>query len=417
MGSIKQHTSFGFDFGCEILGPIFYEYCHLLHSYCLSLAYDSKWNLLFMSRGGFRLKYLFDLYRKIHLIDELVEEKCFFVSRFSVARACLYDDREYVSGLIEKEFIGLKIKKMIFALLGEESGSFHGGRYEELVRSGTLLALLEDDVCASQKLSEMALEQRDLFGEYLSDLIGGSRRLCLVDTGWTGNTQAMLMRSFPQVEWLGLYFGKWNYSKAYQWHFADVVGISVEGTGYNPFSPSTAIFFYHHLIEGLLEPTLNSTEGYLRDLVSGTVVPDNVNADIDQLVQPASDEHVLAGVVEYFQSVDPSESKSTIRLNSRKAYKLLARKIMNPTDIDLKILQVGARSADFGKEVSVPVVACRDVQGSYFSVFGNLRRALWKQGQIVLDCGGAAKLVLFIYNSFVSLCCLLRLFVKIVHRR
>lgn len=389
----RKATRSSYRVGRELLGPIFYQYCYRLQHY-LEAARDGSAVALFMARGGFRLQYLHELYRGRNGLDPAIPERPFFVSRFAAARGCLLGDPGFVAPLITREFAGLPVEVMLGALL-PGAPLPDGGLPDAASSAGGLIALLERPDRLGDLLREALAEQTALLREYLYGLIGGARRVLLVDSGWTGNTQAMLMRSFPDLDWLGCYFGRWDYRRCHPGHFGSVIGVSLDGTGYHPLQPATALFCYHHLIEGVLEVPIASTSGYLRDPATGQVVPDSQIAGQPLCAGPAPGEQMFQGVVDYFRELPSQQSGVAVDLNARLAFQTLGRLILYPQPGDYGVLLVPRRSADFGKPDQVPVLVEWGDPASLSCLIKRLRGSLWVQGQVARDWGRLAPVLQF----------------------
>ena len=80
-----------FLFSKNILGPIFYEFCHLLHKE-ITNNYNDSYIILYMARGGLRLRYLYQLYRKLNNLKCNLTEKDLYISRLACTKSCLYTE-------------------------------------------------------------------------------------------------------------------------------------------------------------------------------------------------------------------------------------------------------------------------------------------------------------------------------------
>jgi hypothetical protein len=340
-----------------------------------------------MLRGGIRLKYLYDIYCCVNSKVKVVDEKLFFTSRFAAAKGCFASDKDYVARIIEREFSNCTIADMVKAVI-PDSYIPSDAWYTKTVEQGDFQALLEHENGLGGDLYNVLQVQSKLFKDYIRDLVGDCNEVVLIDTGWTGNTQSMLMRSFSDLEWLGLYFGKWDYNRVHPVHFPNVIGIVVEGTVYNPYSPETAIFSYHHFIEGILEPPIDSTSCYLHDSASEKVRPDNYfDASVDTRIEPQPYEHKFKGIVDYMLDTPRGLCGSEIAIRARLAYRKLARLILFPRRSELESMLVDDRSADFGKNTYVPILIDDKPRSEIASVVERARRSLWTQGQLARDCG------------------------------
>ena len=372
-----------YEFAKDLLGPIFYEFCAKLHTYLLANTLDNSQEavVLYMARAGLRLRYLYNLYRRLNNYQPVCDEKDFYISRLSAAKACLVDDFEYVAPIIVREYsrysIAQLLKGVVYWTLDlPDNWHYLNASFDNFKR------VYWFDNSISKSIRKYFIEQSNLFRKYVKNLVQSRSKVFLVDSGWTGNTQAMLMRSFPSIRWTGLYFGKWDYRKVCPSHFSQIVGLCLDDAIHDETKPQSAMFHYHHLIEDPLEIKFPSTEGYTYNKVTGEVTPNTMNAE-ESILAPHQEDIHFAGIVEYFQFQQPS-SLEKICENAEQAYSQLKRFILFPKKKEITMMTVRDRSADFGKDESNSIL----IQPQRFSLQEKRRRilqALWKEGQVTLE--------------------------------
>ena len=368
-------------FGYKVLGPIFYNFCEILREYQLCYS-DAK--ALYASRAGVRIKDLFILYLKNNGYSESCDQQDFWVSRFSVYKAFLDRDFEYVLPFMINAFLHMTYKNMLKCII---PNSKCDSKYanETITLDIFRKIYYEDQSNCSKALRKHFNEQEILFNEYLDQNFSNTKNLLIIDSGWHATGQAMFMRNLKQFNWVSLYFGRWNPTGKNAWHFYNVTGCIIEHNFYNPFKPETAILRYFHLIEDILEPSMPSVEYYLKE--NGKVIS---NADRSKI--KAEKDPLFEGIIEYFNDSKPRISPYVISLNSKKAIKRLKKMICFPNKKIAELLVTPPRSNDFGKTTATPVLnfnRSRKLKEKIKSI----KRSLWKEGQIAIEFSWLHKLI------------------------
>ncbi len=380
------------NFGREVLGPIFYDYCHRLHSHMLS--YDERnASFLFCARAGLRLSYLYELFAKAQGVQPPKNAShIFWLSRFMVAKGLFLRCPESAMNLIAKEFGHTATQFMLPCLLPNyvtgKSDIDISLEFDFLVLNSSVTPSVVMQVFDSkgeygQVLRSHYTQQANLFETQINNLMRDSQLGVLIDSGWNATTQRLLMEGYPEIDWHGLYFGRFGDPKVNNWHFSNAVGLMLESYNYIPEKLENCIHYHHHIIEDLLEPDSPSVE-YLR-LQNDDVLPDRTYDRFDYKI-PGNAQNHYRGVIEYFESsVSRASSLYQIRASSHEAWKILHEKVCFPSREDVNIVDVRERSADFGKKEKNPILirAAREISERDKDV--RLERAVWKQGQIALD--------------------------------
>lgn len=382
-----------YSFGKNILGPIFFDFCRKLHIYLTSLRYDAT--CLFASRGGVRLLYLYQLYLKTQSLSRPLPLKKFFISRILAVKGTIYHSYEDAVRLLLREFPNSSIRYFLDCFCPELSIKIPKHLQNRQINSKIINDLIVGTYSWVTPIQEYLKKQEKLMAAYLGSLTEGRRNILLVDTGWTGTTQHLLMQGFPGYEWRGLYFGKWDTWKENPPHFYTINGIGLEGKHYIRKKPETAILHYHHIIEGPLEPKFKSVE-LLKRNVSGEITS-SFPID-DGLIMPQGKEYHFRGICDYFSKPkNISEASKDVFI----ARKKLARKILYPSPADTNVMLVEPRSADFGKKNSISVLGETQIRNKskLISRLHRIEKALWKQGEITVEFSLLYPIINFLYNN------------------
>jgi glycosyltransferase involved in cell wall biosynthesis len=379
-------------FGRDVLGPIFFDYCHRLHTYFLS--YDNRpATFLFCSRAGLRLKYFYDLFIRAQDYQLPSNElNLFWTSRYMTAKGLYSRNPQVAFQLITKEFSHTNVNEMLPCLLPawamakieEDCLSEFNSFLYSTPNEPILEQIFAGKNKFSQRLREHYQQQADFVEEQIQNLTQGKEVAVLVDSGWQGTIQRLLMEGYPEIDWHGLYFARMGNSQANNWHFFNTIGLMLESYGYDPKKPESCIHHHHHIIEDLLEPSIPSVEYLLRDKQSGAILPAEICHQSDYLT-PGDNEHHYQGIIDYIRLSQKRQGLLEIRRRSHEAWQILHQKICFPTPEDVQIVNVRQRSADFGKAEKNPVIIESNHRHGHRSTAERLKHTLWIQGQIALE--------------------------------
>lgn len=376
-------------FGKEILGPIFYEFCFKLMAY-INTQDPKKTIVLYQSRGGLRLRYLFNMFIKNNKINIECLQKDFFISRLAVINGCLSLDFDYVYSVLINKKRSDNIKNIISAFLERNVSSnelFGFNNFKEVYFSESELGV---------SLREHFCKQSRMFKLYFQEITENMENIILVDSGWVASTQGILMHSFSNKNFIGTYFGKWDYDSSNPWYFSSVNGLSVENNSYNFFNKRGSILHYHHLIEDILEPEISSVKKYNKYFIDAKL---SKNFEDDKNILEKEEDFLFKGIISYFEQTQ-NKSISKVYKEATLAYNKLSKKILFPKKEDVLVMAVGKRSHDFGNDGEAPVNLVKSVGFSLKPKIKNIRQSLWKQGQIRIEFGFFASLFLWAYYLY-----------------
>lgn len=393
--TIKNQRDAGF-----LLGPLFYEFCCRLYWMCSN--YNSEEDaLLFMSRGGLRLKYLYELFLAKNNISSKIRSYPFWISRFAAVKLSFTENPELAVSNIVREFSYTDCKTMAKALLPAELYSNKELLLDTIppeignavVNRENFFNLYYHTCPYSEQLRLHFNDQRRLGMAYLNDDFGCFKYLHTVDTGWFGSTLGSLQTGCRNWQWDALYFGRWNYRDETPWYFNDIVGIMIDARGLNKHNPIDIFLEYHHILEAVLEPDLPSTEYYLPDLKNNSMIE-----DWQKKIAGDEDEQMWNGVLEYFDSA-PSIALSDVVDSTQKVLKTWKRVLHFPSATEARILEVPPRSADFGKNDKTSIFSIFPYKNR-IEYWRNIKRTLWPVGAIAVS----SKRCIFLKQLFWHIC-------------
>jgi len=367
-----------------LLGPLFHEFCCRL--YWISANCDPDEDaLLFMSRGGLRLQYLYELFLKKNGLPARIRAFPFWISRFAADKLTFTANPELAAEHIVREFSYTDCRTVAAALLPDEMFPDKAELVKtippELGSAGLtrerFFELYHHPCPYSESLREHFRDQRSKGLAHLKARFGSFKYLHTVDTGWFGSTLGSLQTGFRDWQWNAFYFGRWNYREAAPWYFNDIVGLMIDAVGLEGRKPIDVMLEYHHILEAVLEPELPSTEYYLTPERCNSMIP-----GWERRIAGGADEPMWEGVKEYFETA-PSCLLPEVTAATRQALKVWRRVLRYPTPAEARILEVPPRSADFGKNERTPVFG--DIaQSSRAEYWKSVRRSLWPAGAIAV---------------------------------
>ena len=362
-------------FSKNILGPIFYEFCHLLHEEVNNNYNHDTDIILYMARDGLRLRYLYQLYRQSNNLKCKLVEKDFYISRFCCAKSCLYTDFDYVFDFIMTTEHSSSFTEIFESIIKAQdlSQNFRDG-----CKQGELyIEKLKNRYQESYWLKSYFLEHNIRLKKYLDDLLEGKQKIILVDSGGSGTTQGMLMRSFSQYEWIGLYFyaksrPKNNSNNA---HLKHILGVSSDEIRHNKY-PRSCIFSHSLLIEAVLKIDFPSTEEYQYN--EGKVMPINGIASESTIAPNLNDKNpYFLGIIEYFKEQKQFDSNK-IHNKANEAYKHLFRLIKFPRKSELSMMDCSTSDS--------PEVLKKSKELKSFQAKRSLvKTSPWRSGQTTLE--------------------------------
>lgn len=376
--------SMQYDFGYQVLGPVFRLFCYRLR---LIEQYKRQTPVLFLSRGGIRLHYFYQQYLGANKLALIAPRHDFYISRMAAFSVLLSLGSRYAAEEIAKEYAFQPIGSVMrFFLPQEEFISWHGGLMAAgedpavPVSADYLMKLASGFRPHETSFQSHIARQHDLLVEYFGTLMGAQREAILVDTGWSGSIIKSLQDIFPDVDFTAAFFGRFNYGKPPPRWFDSITGLVMQNEHYNPLKPQSAIVFHRHLIESLCEPAWQSVQYFERR--GGIVQP--ASGIMPERVKAPAAEEAIAGAVRDFIFSKPVTSPEHVVAEYHVAIKRLARILKYPRAQEARLFGVPPRSADFGRDMMVPVLLPVSTTGRRID---RIRQSLWHQGQAALEYG------------------------------
>lgn len=393
MNSPQNYTNqdLGHSIGYELLGPVVHRWLLGLEQHVAFFG-DGDTRFLFCARAGVRIKELYKIYiegRGRSIPDNM---RTLWVSRLALCKGLYSSEPNRVAKIIEVEYQAQSIRTIIQGLLRHAP--------EILQRCDLTSKDLDADAhnfggwltskSSTARLIGDYLEQSSrAFNSNLDSILSGSSKAVLIDSGWQGTGQSLLHHGRPDVDWYGLYIGR-ILTPSHDHTITDrVIGLLFQAESFDPKKPETAVTLHRHLFETLLEPNAPSIEEVIGgpcDNVAKAQIAANKAAEVDQ-----EQDRIFLMVREYLRdhtNLEPAEILS----RHQAAMPKLARILANPSRQEALSIFAKDRSADFGKDLHVPVLIsdgdAKNLPPHYANRDNRIQHSLWPQGQIALEFDG-----------------------------
>ena len=376
--------------GNDLVGPVIHHWLLNLHQH---IAYftDDQTAFLFCARAGVRIQRLYNMFLAGRHFQPVGSPEIFWVSRLAVGKGTYNKQVAAVTKIISDEYYHSSLRELVQGVLRN-----HPDKLDKIDLSGSALGkpgVGFSDWLGAKSAPARAVESyldecSETFAEYLKDLVGHAKRVVLIDSGWQGTSQSLLTHAFPEYDWKGLYFGRIMTPKADMSIRHDIVGLMFEAEAYDPSKPATAFVLHRHLIETLLEPNGPSVEDIYfgpSKAVVETQVQQNLTDPSDE-----SNEPLFHAVTEYLRR-NADLSATEIVARGQTAMEELAQWLAFPSSDQATATITKSRSADFGKDLLVPVLLSKD-HPKWSDSDLRVQHALWPSGQVALEyVGGVAR--------------------------
>ncbi|MDP2520913.1 glycosyltransferase [Shimia thalassica] len=391
--------------GYELLGPIVHRWLLGLDQHMAYLD-DGETSFLFCARAGVRIKELFEIYLEGRNRTWPENAHMFWISRLALCKGLYSRQREQALQIIVREYQDHPIRSIIMGLLRHAPEVLEGCDLTTPdldAQSDSFTEWLRADSDVSRKLLTYLTESGTAFDTQVKKLLEGSRRAVLIDSGWQGTGQSLLHHAFPDIDWFGLYVGR-TLTPSHDGSIVDrVIGLLFQSESFNPEIPETAISLHRHLFETLLEPNGPSIEEILGgpcDAKAREQIGANEAAEATHAKDP-----LFLLVREYLKDHSDLDLAEII-VRHQIAMPKLARVLAQPTKAEALALSCKDRSADFGKNLNVPILIdpseTNNLPESYANRDFRIQSSLWPQGQIALEFSGKLRDELQLRSSGLS---------------
>lgn len=364
-------------FGCNVFGPIVTQFCLLIWLYAVEAEAGHKPCLLFCARGGVGIREAFERVLAKFSLPLGVRRENIMISRLVAVRGALLARSHSAIEELDREFRGSAFADVAVAL---------GGRtyqlpeeWQQPFRAQPFVTLLFGNTGA-EVLADIE-RQNALFARHFKQLVGDSDRVILCDTGLYGSTQRLLASAFPDLRVETIQFARSNYKGHGEEHFPKVTGLLVAQNFYSPLNVYSCVLRYWHLIESLFEPAVPSVSLFAED--ERGQVGANCGDISFGAIDPSEKNPLLSGALAYIQAL-PADGGTVALGDAEVAWHRLKRAITRPTEAELRCLEVGGRSVDFGRPEVLRIFA--PGQGQTFTrKLMSLKAQLWREGAIARE--------------------------------
>ena len=376
--------------GYSLLGPVVHRWLMALDQY-VSYFDDGDTRFLYCSRAGGRIAALYDIYLEGQGRTRGASHQMFWVSRMALCKGTFDQNPTRASQVIESEYYHQTVRHAVAGLMRnadqDELDRLLSGA--DLKTPGYDFGTWIDSGSPAAKTTRTYLKASSTaFDSYLQECVDGADRAVLIDSGWQGTSQSLLTRAYSDITWQGLYIGR-ILTSHHDTHIVDqVIGLLFQGESYDPEFPETAITAHRHLFETLLEsngPSIEEIVGGPRSEIAKTQIEQN------QRDTPSKSNDELFLYVRDYLTAHTDSSFAEILARHQKAMPALARILVQPTQSEAKAILCKPRSADFGRDIVVPVLNPTEedtAETADLDADQRVQQALWTQGQIALEYEG-----------------------------
>jgi len=386
----------------DLLGPLFYRY--LFKLYLTQIAYDSNDTvILFLARGGLRLRAFYEKFLKVNNLESHIPYSDFYVSRMALVKASMISHYEIAIRDFLKEYGWHSIGETVSCFFGQDVYS----QWTKKPGAQNPTIPINQDSCnqlfwshteSADYLRQLLREQQEFYLEYRNEILGRKKNVLVIDTGWSGSILNYMQILDEEREYTAQYFGRYNYGQGELPWFNKVIGVEVEGQKFDRKKPVTAVFLNRHLIEGICEIKWPSVTGYQK-LDKKSLGPIGGGAP-ESLIAPVREEVQAYGVAIYICAAKDGLNIEAIHSSGERASRQLCSRLMYPSKCDLVCFSVGSRSADFGKNLDVPVFLSPIRNVFKMSIkLNNIKNSLWPLGQMTLEFPKTHHFLQFVYHG------------------
>ncbi len=365
------------EFGRDVLGPVVGEFCLRLWNLASLIDEPDDAAMLFCARGGLTMLGAYERFLDATGLESPVRAVPLMTSRLAATRPALAPALREGGSLgpsaaatLHYEFRDSTTAHTVRALSGLDLDEAVPGATEPTTPESLLEALRHSGGAAAR---EEILLQADRFDAHLRAAAGGANHVMLVDTGLHGTTGLLVAEGFPDLRVSSAMIARIPRSLRGA-AGVPTFGLLEDSNGYSPARRRSALLRYWHFVEWLFEPDLPSVRRF--DEVDGGLL-----SNLEQVegwrerVRPDAGS-MLAGVFAYLEEDLRDGAAGRVLADAPRAWRELSRAIVWPTSDDARILEVGTRSHDFGREGTWTT---RPWRGPVEALKGSV---MWREGEI-----------------------------------
>lgn len=374
-----------FAFGRDRLGPAIAGFLSRLHAQIMAFEQEHGARTLFVSRAGVRIRRALDVFVKALDLPAPANAEYFWISRLVVARGAWNRQPDAALDVLTKEFRHVPLPEFVRSMFRFAPSA---GKLNPVERSlaGTgadLRRFMQDDGKMASVMRTLFQHQSKLFEAYVEQLLGKEGVALLVDTGWQATAQTLLAKAFPEHEWWGAYIGRSGFANTDRSEWRRAMGLVFEADAYDPAKPETCVILNRHLIEFLFEPAATSVLWHVQ-LEDGRIVAPESEAILADAPTVETDP-MYAGVLSYLAELPRGVGLAELHRQEAQAWAHIARVLTHPTKDELQLFANVTRSADFGRDVRVPLLPPPTPRFEGDTPDRRIKDSLWPCGQAALE--------------------------------
>lgn len=369
--------------GHGLLGPLANLFMVKLHAH-LQQTDPAADRILFMQRGGHRIKFLYELWLDRRSEPRPQNALLFRTSRMMAIKAAYGPAPELATTALGSALEGESLDAIVRSVLRAEQ---HAGpdSPQPYLPPQPLHEFLQSDTGTAERVRRHMRQQSRIFSGYLEAVAGPAERLLLVDTGWRGTQQLLFQQAFGDWHWSGLYFGCIGRAEILDLRPENMIGLVFDSEHVRQDDPATALVEHRHLIESLFEPDLPSVERVGHSDIAEVRRARNAPSQACRLPDP-----LFEGVTGFIRE-HATDSLSGIQAAVEATLPKLTQLISTPDRTEAALLSHKPRSLDLGRPGSVAVLLPPSDRHDGDTPEQRISEALWRPGQAAMEFSGARR--------------------------
>ncbi|WP_447832432.1 hypothetical protein [Aeromonas salmonicida] len=363
----------------DTMGPYFYEFCHRLHALATMYSMTAKTRLYFCRRAGIILNVLFRQFLEVNKITPNYDLYDFPVSRIVVIKAALSENWMWGGHICSIVFKNKTIRYLIDKLLGKQSeinvekylSSFDSNILDVLVSPSSVKRWLTADANneTSNSISNYLTRQKEFLSQHF--ISATNSNAIIVDSGLYGTISEVLSGIYPDVNYISGFVYLSNYNRVNPApHLYRAYGLMGSAYRASCLVSHSAVLRHWHFIEKILEPDNSESLS-------------EYSSNIPSVILKMNCEQLL--VFDFF--------KEPIAYDITDILERINRVLSHPSRQEVSIIYSSRRVDDVNGEAKHIIinhemeVSLRKMDKLRRVNYGIIRRALWREGQMVTSYG------------------------------